>query len=189
MSSIPAKDWAYFIVEKLGFDYPKSTITRYAEIATDREVWDHFIGRNPVYLKAAQFNRIDGPSDVAAFFRDRSYANMRSTFPSKSRGRSIIGTHRILTLKQIKEQERAEEERLAAFRRTHLDSENSGYKFLPRNLIGRRIKHVGPTLSFGEGSIIDIINGKALIVVKFEDGTVRKLNYYDCIKKGFIEFI
>ena len=190
MSGIPGKDWAYFIVDKLGFKYTKASIIRFADISTDQEVWNNFIAKNPVYLKAAKANRINGPDDVSAFFYDRSYANMRSTFPPRARGRSIIGTRRILTLEQLKKQEITEQERLASFRVKLSESEKTlPNKMIPRNVIGKTIIHHGSTLSFGVGTIVDVDSFKGVIIVEFDSGETKMLRYYDCLEKGFIEII
>ena len=176
------RQWAEFIVDKLGLPYTKAEVTRFAECHSDQSVWVKFIASNEEYLNVAKANKIENANDVYSYYEGIGYANMRATFPKKSHGRSIIG-HQILSFQMLKEREQAEKERLDRYR-------VSFFKAPKTSLIGQDIFHAANNgVSFGRGKIIAIDEYKGTITVQFDDGALRVLLYKDCVDNGFIRFI
>lgn len=183
MASNFARMWAYFIVDKLGLPFTKAEIIRFAETSSGQDVWDRYIASNSTFLAAAKANRIEGIEDVYRYFRDVDYAQMRSTFPSRSHGHSIIGP-RILSLKMLKEQEQENEAKKNKYRVSLIEQRKLN------DAIGKTIVHAADNgLAFGRGLIVDIVGEKGYIIVEFENGFKRKLNFNYCLEKGFIRFV
>lgn len=182
MTTGAARDWAHFVVDKLGLPYTKAEITNYAKNACASDVWYKYVAANKEYLDAAKSNRIEEPADVERFFRDASYAGMRATFPSKSRGRTVIGPC-IVSLQKLKEQEHANKVKSEQYRASFLELNEL------KSTIGKRIVHsANNDVKYGKGVIVGINAGNGTILVEFEGGMIRRLNYKFCIDKGFIKF-
>lgn len=107
--------------------------------------------------------------DIYYYFREVSYAGMRSTFPSRSHGRGILGP-RIISMQKLNEIKR-EQERA-----------NSN---TPKDVVGKNIVHAAPnSVSFGKGVIIEVEGG--IITVMFESCGKKKLNYAFCAEHNCI---
>ena len=143
--------------------YKKSEVIKYAREATSDDVWQRFIASNPAYLKAAHENKIDGPSDVTWFFEQASYAAMRSSFPSRSHGRGIIGP-KIVSIQQLEKQKQEELEKKEHFKEKLSEKAKSNQPSIQKDMIGKRIVHTASTAaSFGAGVII-AVKGECITV-------------------------
>jgi len=186
MSSTWDRRWAYFIVNKLGLPYKKKDIMDFASSFPDSNVWDKFVASNPLYKKVAEINRIYGPSDVYDFFEQASYAGMRSTFPSRARGRTVIGP-RILSLKMLYDQGILPEIKEKECASTVKEPDCTKIP-LPNDLVGKTVIHKSlKSISFGVGKIIS--EEKEIITVDFLDFGIKKFWYPECILKGYLEII
>ncbi len=171
--------WADFIVNKLGLPYTKAEVMRYADYNDDESVWDHFIASNEEYLHVAKANRIEDVFYVYGYYEERGYAEMRSTFPKKSHGRSVLGP-RIISLKMLREKEAAENKPWKPTKEA---------KIPLSELIGTYIIHDGSEgLSFGRGEIVAVSESNGSIAVQFDDGTFRQLQYRYCLENRLIRF-
>ena len=183
MTYTNARQWADLIA-KLGLPYTKAEIIRFGRQTNSTAVWKKYIASNPLYLDAAIVNKIRTPDDVESYFEEISYAGMRSTFPRKARGRSIIGP-RIVPLYEL-----LRTKQLPIKKERTTNSKNRSYPEIeiPRNIVGKKIIHAAPNLiSFGPG-VIKNVKGDIISVV-FEDAGERHLSYSRCIHNNFIRFI
>ena len=186
MPSVRAQQWAYFL-KRLGFRNSKSSIMIFVDSASDDEVWNRFIANNPYALEACKESHIINPDDIYWLFRQISYAEMRSTFPSRSHGRGIIGP-KIVPMKINPEPINVEsnkqcKKQTAMFVNTSCKVQEDE-NLLSEDFVGKRIIHT----SFGEGTIIETqISNR--IVVQFDDYGNKTLSYKVCLEKGYIAFI
>lgn len=189
MSTKRAQEWAYFL-KRLGLRISKKSIIEYVEISSDYDVWEKFVESNPYALEASRHSHINGPEDLHWLFDQISYASMRSSYPPKANGRSIIGP-KIISMQAITKQQ--------IRNRAICNAENSNYlkenmeikttddkddTLLPLNYIGKRIYH---TL-FGSGTIVEL-RPDHCIVVRFDDCTERIFSYRQSIEKGIIKML
>ena len=183
MATNRARQWSYFIVNKLGLPYKKAEIERFADSKEDDAVWNKFIASKKEYLDAAEANNIGGPDDVFRFFRDASYASMRGTFPARSNGRTIIGP-RIVSLQKLREQEGKAETEGNKYRVRLSESDEL------KDIIGKTIFHSADNgLVYGKGIVIGINEKRDTFTVEFENGDKRTLGYKYCLDKGIIRFL
>ena len=186
MRTTDARAWAYLIVDRLGLPYTKASIIRFAKEASESEVWEKFIACNPVYKEAAKANHIEGPADIYSFVEEASYAAMRSTYPSKSHGRGVIGP-RILSLQQLKEQKRVNANKRESY--TERLSEITQIN-VPHELIGKIVYHEADNgITFGTGIITGVDEDKDTITVEFSHSGIKTLRYLYCVERGYIKFI
>ena len=175
------RQWAEFIVDKLGLPFTKKAVMSFADGLPDEYVWDWFIASHEEYLNVAKANKIESVFDVYSYYEGRGYADMRSTFPRNSNGRSIIGP-RILSRQMLKEMEQSQKDELAKYRVKLSEAPKP-------SLIGKIIFHSANNgVSFGRGEITAIDEDKFTITVQFDDGALRVLRYKYCIDNGFIRF-
>lgn len=185
MGTSDGKLWAYFIVDRLGLPYKKSEIINFACEASADAVWERFISSKPLFKKVAEKNRMYGPSDVYGYLREASYAGMRSTYPSRSHGRSIIGP-RILSMKMLYEQGILPEN--PPEQKPKTEPCNIEKIKTPVDLVGKEIVHTSPkSTSFGKGVVIKVQND--IITVDFADIGKKQLYYPECIQKSYIRII
>lgn len=185
MTSTRAKQWADFII-KLGLPFTKADIIRFATNADDKDVWNHYIAVNKRFLAAAIANHINSADDVESYFREVSYAHMRSTFPKRSHNRSIIGP-RIIPLQKL-QMSMPEPSNVVvpdgATREGPLQQIDA-----PAELIGKRVLHEAEdsAKSFGPG-IVTGVDGTR-ITISFENAGIKTLSYGLCISKGYLSFV
>ena len=184
MTNIEARAWADLFV-KMGFHYTKAEVTRFATGRDGKQVWSKYVLSNPVYTEVARINHFQDEFDIYSYLEHISYANMRSTFPSKSHGRGVLGP-RIVLLQQLRKENRITE---INPKRPQLNPEKNRSGPLG-HLIGKRIHHAADNgVVYGEGVIIDVDNDRGWIIVKFSDNEIRNLGYQRCRDKGFIKLI
>ena len=99
MTYTEAKGWADFAF-KLGLPFTKKHLFETCRNLSWEAAWDLFIASNPLYSAAAKANHVYGPDGVRVYLEQVSYARMRNTYPSKSRGRSILGP-RIIPIENL----------------------------------------------------------------------------------------
>ncbi len=186
MTNREAKEWAN-LIQKLGLPFKKTEVIRFAVGRSYQDVWNEFIASNPLHLKVAEFNHLNSTLDVLGYFNAIRYAHMRSTFPPKARGRSIIGPG-IISLQRMLEEEKQEEERLKRYReplRKNTDGKNEGNI---HNMIGKKIVHTSIYgVSYGIG-IVKAIKGD-LMTVEFENCGKKVLSYSVCVQRKLIEIL
>lgn len=174
-----AKQWADFL-KKLGVPIKRKSIINYIEggryIRGQDEIWDHFIASNRDVLEAAHYNKIFGVDDIDRYYSDISYADMRSTFPSKSHGRRPI-VPRLKNIQEIKEEESNKNARCNANYKEFLCSA------IQDNLVGRNIVHK----VYGPG-IITQQKENGSIKVNFDSVGEKYLGYRFCVINQLISF-
>jgi len=162
------KQWADFLA-KIGLKITKKHIAEYisTHFNNGNEVWDYYIESNDLVKETVLSNRINSPGDIDAYFSEIDYAQMRGTYPRRSRGRSFI-VPRLLTIQDVKaRKEQALQRELAI--------ENAKKVKALESLIGRRIRHK----LFGFGTIKEVFSGK-YIVVAFDNEGIKQLDYELC---------
>ena len=184
------KDWTYFI-KRLGLPYTDKQVSEFMDQCnSDNDVWDRFIASNPLYLAAAEANKIYGPFDVMSFLEQASYAGMRATFPSKSHGRGVIGP-RLVPLRKLQEDgilPGARKEKPLADKATAPAPRKETRKQVHKSLMGTQVVHVGANgVSFGKGVILGYKDD--VITVRFDSVGLKKLKYSESLEKGYIKLV
>ncbi len=185
MTLTRAKQWADFII-KLGLPFTKASIIRFATNADDEDVWNHYIAANERFLAAAIANHINSADDVESYFREVSYAHMRSTFPKRSHNRSIIGP-RIIPLQKL-QMPTPKPSNVAVPDETTKEGPLQQID-TPAELIGKRVLHEAEdsTKSFGPG-IVTGVDGTR-IIISFENAGTKTLSYGLCMSRGYLTFV
>ena len=99
MTKVKARAWAV-LFEKMGFHYKKKEVFDFAIYSSDEDVWNKFVLSNPVYHHVAIENHFYDVFYAVSFLEEVGYAHMRSTYPSRARGRGIIGP-KIISLQDL----------------------------------------------------------------------------------------
>lgn len=91
------------ILVQLGLPYSVYTLDYYISRYSLGAAWSYLIEDNDIFYTAAILNRITKPLDIDRYISDINYAGMRSTYPSRSHGRTIIGP-RVTPITELIEQ-------------------------------------------------------------------------------------
>ncbi len=158
----------------------------YVDSASDDDVWERFIANNQLALEACKESKITKPDDLHWLFEQISYAGMRSTFPSKSHGRTIIGP-RIVPMKnliKLPNEEINKHNNLTDDYAGVSDNRKKDKNLVSGGLLGKRVRHK----SFGEGTIIGTKKYNQ-IIIQFDDIGEKTVVYDFCLEKNYLIFI
>lgn len=173
MTASAAKDWATFL-KKLGCKATKKHIIDHiiSHDMSKEEAWDCFVEQHSDVKEAANVNLFYNADDVAAYFREISYAKMRGTFPRRHHGRTFV----VPRLKTIQEIQSEKEE---AVTQTIVKPKE---KFIAtKSMVGMCVLHT----TFGQGVITEVI-GNDCICIDFRRYGKKMLSYEASIKMGVL---